>query len=116
MRPTWKAETIVAPFAKVSGSTSVWWFVVLEPLHVACVNGSELTGNTAASAAAAAESVSAAVSATPNATRRGDGARSDTSIYVFFLLDDDQGGERLGPAAHRSATLLRRFGACMSAA
>src|SRR3954465_7054298 len=48
MRPTWKAATIVAPFAKLSGSTSVLWLVRADALHVACVNGSELTGVVAA--------------------------------------------------------------------
>ena len=27
-RPTWKAETMMWPKAKVSGSTSVWWMLV----------------------------------------------------------------------------------------
>src|SRR4051812_44189974 len=40
MRPTWKAATIVDPFAKVSGSTLAWWLVVALALHVAWVNGS----------------------------------------------------------------------------
>src|SRR3954470_12304906 len=53
IRPTWKAETIVAPFAKVSGSTSVLWFVSADAVHVVCVNGSELIGSTAARAAVA---------------------------------------------------------------
>src|SRR5258708_11472278 len=41
-RPTWKVATIVAPLEKVSGSTSVWWYVVLEAVHVAAVKGSLL--------------------------------------------------------------------------
>src|SRR5437763_1953592 len=42
MRPTWKAATIVEPFEKVSGSTSVWWLVVFDALQVAWVKGSVL--------------------------------------------------------------------------
>src|SRR5262245_8658650 len=42
MRPTWKVATIVEPFEKLSGSTSVWWLVVLEAAHVAWVKGSVL--------------------------------------------------------------------------
>src|SRR5213592_160166 len=52
MRPTWKAETIVEPFANVSGSTSVWWFVTADAAHVACVNGSVLMVVVAAPAVA----------------------------------------------------------------
>src|SRR3954451_21834868 len=52
MRPTWNAETIVDPFEKVSGSTSVLWLVVLVAAHVACVNGSVLMCVVAAPAAA----------------------------------------------------------------
>src|SRR6185437_3887105 len=79
MRPTWKAATIVEPFANVSGSTSVWWLVGLDALHVAWVNGSTLTCCTAASAAAA--KVNAAVSATPTTeARRRYSDRSDGRI------------------------------------
>src|SRR3954454_20002583 len=91
MRPTWYAATIVEPFAKVSGSTSVSWLVVLDPLHVACVNGSELMSSTAASAAGA--TASAAVIATPSAReRRRDSDRSDRRIS-YFLSTTDQGRE-----------------------
>src|SRR5882672_580200 len=41
-RPTWKVATIVEPLEKVSGSTSVWWYVVLEAVQVAAVKGSLL--------------------------------------------------------------------------
>src|SRR5215475_10584399 len=54
MRPTWNTATIVEPLEKVSGSTSVWWLVVADAAHVACVNGSVLsTSGTAADAAGA---------------------------------------------------------------
>src|SRR5437588_4883948 len=33
---------MVEPFENVSGSTVVWWLVVLDAAHVACVNGSVL--------------------------------------------------------------------------
>jgi hypothetical protein len=42
MRPTWNAATIVEPFEKLSGSTSVRWLVAVEPRQVAWVNGSLL--------------------------------------------------------------------------
>src|SRR5437867_308145 len=42
IRPTWKVATMVGPFENVSGSTSVWWFVVVEPAQVACVKVSLL--------------------------------------------------------------------------
>src|SRR5258706_15941033 len=41
-RPTWKVATIVEPLEKVSGSTSVWWYVVLEAVQVAAVKGALL--------------------------------------------------------------------------
>src|SRR3954471_11166991 len=67
MRPTWKAATIVEPLANVSGSTSVRWLVVLDALHVACVNGSELIETTAARALAARANA-------PNSARPSAGA------------------------------------------
>src|SRR5438270_4960221 len=33
---------MVEPFENVSGSTIVWWLVILDAAHVACVNGSLL--------------------------------------------------------------------------
>src|SRR5689334_19676327 len=69
MRPTWKAETIVDPFANVSGSTSVAWLVVLDALHVACVNGSELIFVTAAWATAPTASIATSATPTASATR-----------------------------------------------
>src|SRR3954469_21031673 len=76
MGPPWYAATIVEPFAKVSGSTWVWWLVVLDALHVACVNGSELTSRTAASPAgaraSAAVSAAAGISKHPRDNERGD--------------------------------------------
>src|SRR6266704_5864782 len=47
-RPTWKVATMVEPFEYVSGSTSVWWFVVAEAAQVACVKGSVLRCTVAA--------------------------------------------------------------------
>src|SRR3954467_11741941 len=92
MRPTWYAATIVEPLAKLSGSTSVWWLVVADALHVACVNGSVLTVVTAASAAGAR--ATAAVRATPTTRdRRADEDRSDRRIWTF-LFDDAQGRDR----------------------
>ena len=41
-RPTWKVATMVEPFEKVSGSTSVWWFVVFDAAQVTWVKGSVL--------------------------------------------------------------------------
>src|SRR5258708_37130308 len=41
-RPTWKVATIVEPLEKVSGSTSVWWYVVLEAVQVAAVKGAAM--------------------------------------------------------------------------
>jgi hypothetical protein len=70
-RPTWKAATIVEPFANVSGSTSVWWFVVVDALHVACVNGSVLICAVAAdTAAATASDAPAPMHAATSARRR----------------------------------------------
>src|SRR5215203_55773 len=83
MRPTWKAATMVEPFEKLSGSTSVLWMVSVDALHVACVNGSELT--TVVAACAAVASVSDAASAAPTAgARRWDSDRNDRRM-VFFL-------------------------------
>src|SRR3954449_5221862 len=92
MRPTWKAETIVEPLANVSGSTSVWWLVVVDALHVACVNGSELICSTAASAAGAP--ASAALSATPSARkcRRGSD-RTDGRISGFLSVTNRAAGD-----------------------
>src|SRR5258706_15210457 len=41
-RPTWKVATIVEPLEKVSGSTSVWWYVVLEAVQGAAGKGAVL--------------------------------------------------------------------------
>ena len=70
MRPTWKAATIVEPSENVSGSTSVRWLVVLDALHVACVNGSVLTMFVAARAAPAKVSVPNTPTASAAALRR----------------------------------------------
>src|SRR5712691_1002122 len=48
IRPTWKVATMVEPFEYVSGSTSVWWFVVAELAQVACVKRSLLICSVAA--------------------------------------------------------------------
>src|SRR3954452_12054358 len=51
IRPTWNAATIVEPFEKGSGSTSVRWFVAVDPWQVDWVKGSLLIGSAGAAAA-----------------------------------------------------------------
>src|SRR4051812_28752735 len=115
MRPTWKAATIVAPFAKLSGSTSVLWLVRADALHVACVNGSELTGVVAACAPLA--SASDAVSATPTAgTRRWDSDRNDKRISFFLSTTTKIASGLVARSLTGGATLLRRPEPCMRAA
>src|SRR3954451_8005653 len=101
MRPTWYAATTVEPFEKLSGSTTVWWLVIADALHVVCVNGSASICSTAASAADA--KASAAASATPGTKKRRRGSdRNDRRISYFLST------------THRAigATLLRRPCAC----
>src|SRR4051794_10049069 len=92
MRPTWKAETIVERSANVSGSTSVWWLVVADALHVPCVNGSELTGSTAASAAPASTNVPSTPTPAAQAPRRNDDRSSRPMSY--FLSTREQPSTR----------------------
>src|SRR5262245_40260423 len=92
IRPTWKVATIVEPFEKVSGSTSVWWLVVLDAAQVAWVNESVLivVGAAAATAGARARiSVRTAMLASP-ARRAREKAETTTTLLRLNGRSDDR--------------------------